>query len=802
MKKSIKKVAVLGAGIMGSRIALHFANIGCEVLLLDMVPKELNDAEKAKGLDVSSPIVRNRIVSDLFQAAVKASPSPIYSQKSLAKVKVGNFDDDMVKIKEVDWIIEVVVEKLEIKKLIYDKVEQHRKLGTLVTSNTSGIPIHLMAEGRSEDFQQNFCGTHFFNPPRYLRLLEIIPGPKTEEAIIDFLMHYGDLFLGKQTVLCKDTPAFIANRLGIYAMVQTIRATEELGLSIEQVDKLTGSIVGRPKSGSFRLSDVVGLDTTVNVCNNLSAILTNDESLEAFKLPIIMAKLMENKWLGDKTGQGFYKKTKDENGKTVILGLDFATMEYRPSEKVKFATLETTKGIDTVAGRIPVLLKGTDKAGEFYRKTFSDAFKYASFRIPEVADELYKIDDAICAGFGWQLGLFATADAVGVKAFVEMMEGQNQKPAQWVFDMLATGCESFYKIESGKKLYYDIPTKSYKVIPGTESFIILDNIRKTNVVWKNAGASIFDLGDGILGVEFQSKMNTLGAEPVEALNKAYGLAEKDFRGLVIGNDSHEAFSAGANLAMLFMFAVEQEYDEIDLMIAQFQETMMRARYSSIPVVTAAHSLALGGGCEINLHADKVVASAETYMGLVELGVGLIPAGGGTKEMALRASDLYQPGDAELNILQAAFMNIAQAKVSTSVQEAFDMNYLKTNRDQIVLNRSRLIAEAKQSAIELAENGYTQPIRRTDIKVQGKTGIALFKAGIKSMRMANYITDHDAFIAEKLAYVICGGDLSYPQLVSEKYLLELEREAFLSLCGERKTMERMQGLLSGGKPPRN
>jgi 3-hydroxyacyl-CoA dehydrogenase len=802
MKRTIKKIAVLGAGIMGSRIALHFANIGCDVLLLDMVPKEPNDAEKAAGLGLDNPKVRGRIVNDLFQAACKASPSPVYSSKSITKVKLGTFEDNMPDIKNVDWVIEVVVEKLEIKKLIYAQVEQHRKPGTLVTSNTSGIPIHLMSEGRSEDFQENFCGTHFFNPPRYLRLLEIIPGPKTKPEIIDFLMHYGDLFLGKQTVLCKDSPAFIANRLGIYAMVQTIRATEEMGLTIEEVDKLTGSVVGRPKSGSFRLSDVVGLDTTVNVCNNLSATLKNDESVDAFKLPAVMAKLMDNKWLGDKTGQGFYKKTKDEKGKTVILGLDFATMEYRASEKSKFATLEATKGIDSLEKRIPILLKGTDKAGDFYRKTFADAFKYATNRIPEISDELYKIDDAICAGFGWQLGLFATADAVGVKAFVEMMESQNMKPATWVYEMLAKGCESFYKIENGKKHYYDIVSEKYKVIPGTESFIILDNIRKTNVVWKNGGSSIFDLGDGIAGIEFQSKMNTFGADVIEGLNKAYGLAEKDFRGLVIGNDSTEAFSAGANLAMLFMFAVEQEYDEIDLMIAQFQETMMRARYSSIPVVTAAHSLALGGGCEINLHADKVVTSAETYMGLVELGVGLIPAGGGTKEMALRASDMYQPGDAELNILQAAFMNIAQAKVSTSAQEAFEMNYLKTNRDQIVLNRSRLLAEAKQSALELADNGYTQPTRRTDIKVQGKTGIALFKAGIKSMSMAGYITPHDATIAEKLAYVICGGDLSYPQLVSEKYLLDLEREAFLSLCGERKTMERMQGLLNGGKPPRN
>jgi 3-hydroxyacyl-CoA dehydrogenase len=802
MKKTIKKVAVLGAGIMGSRIALHFANIGCEVLLLDMVPKEPNDKEKAAGLGIDNPKVRYRIVGDLFQAALKASPSPVYSQKSVSRVKLGNFDDDMVKIKDVDWIIEVVVEKLEIKKLIYDKVEAFRQAGTLVSSNTSGIPIHLMSEGRSEDFQQHFCGTHFFNPPRYLRLLEVIPGPKTNPEVIDFMMHYGDLYLGKQTVLCKDTPAFIANRLGIYSMVQTIRAAQEIGLTVEEVDKLTGPVVGRPKSGTFRLSDVVGLDTTVNVCRNLKATLQTDESVSAFELPDSMAKLIENNWLGDKTGQGFYKKTKDEKGKTLILALDLKTMEYKPSEKVKFATLEGTKSIDDLKKRFAVLLKGTDKAGEFYRKTFADGFRYATFRIPEIADELFRIDDAICSGFGWQMGLFATADAVGVSEFVKMMEEQGQKPAAWVYEMLEAGNASFYKVENGKKLYYDITTKSYKVIPGTGSFIILDTIRDSNVIWKNAGSTIFDLGDGIAGVEFHSKMNTFGAEVIEGLNKAYGVAEKDFRGLVVGNDSSEAFSAGANLAMLFMFAIEQDFDEINMMIAQFQQSMMRARYSSIPVVTAPHSLALGGGCEINLHADKVVAAAETYMGLVELGVGLIPAGGGTKEMAVRCSDLYQPGDAELNILQGAFMNIAQAKVSTSAQEAMDMNYLLANRDQIVLNRSRLLAEAKQSAIELAENGYTQPTKRTDIKVQGKAGIALFKAGIASMKMANYITEHDAKIAEKLAYVICGGDLSYAQNVSEDYLLDLEREAFLSLCGERKTLERMQGLLSGGKPPRN
>ena len=801
MNRKINKVAVLGAGIMGSRIAMHFANIGCQVLLLDMVPREPNEAEKAKGLDTTSPIVRNRIATDLFTAAVKGKPNSMYSDDVVNRVSLGNFDDDMVKIKDVDWVIEVVVERLDIKKIIYDKVEAHRKPGTLVTSNTSGIPIHLMSEGRSEDFQKHFCGSHFFNPPRYLRLLEIIPGPKTDQAIIDFLLHYGDLYLGKQTVLCKDTPAFIANRLGIYAMVQTIRTATEMGLTVEEVDKLTGPVVGRPKSGSFRLSDVVGLDTTVNVCNNLKATLTHDESIAAFDLPPIMATLMENKWLGDKTGQGFYKKTK-EKGQTVILALDLNTLEYRPTEKVKFDTLAATKSIDNLSKRFSVLLAGKDKAGEFYRKTLTNGFTYATNRIPEIADELFRVDDAVKAGFGWQMGLFETADAVGVQIFVDIAEAEGNKPAQWVYDMLAGGHASFYKIDNGKKMYYDIPSKSYKVIPGTEAFIILDNIRKTNVIWKNDGVSIFDLGDGIAGVEFHSKMNTFGVEVVEGLMKSYDIAEKDFRGLVVGNDSHEAFSAGANLAMLFMYAIEQDFDEINMMISQFQQTMMRARYSSIPVVTAAHTLVMGGGCELNLHADKVVAAAETYMGLVEVGVGVIPGGGGTKEMALRCSDMYKPGDSELNILQTAFMNIAQAKVSSSAQEAMSMNYLKEGRDQIVLNRSRLIAEAKQAAIELAENGYTMPTKRTDIKVQGKAGIALFKAGIKSMRLGNYISDHDALIVDKLGYVISGGDLSYAQNVSEDYLLDLEREAFLSLCGEQKTLERMQGLLTTGRPPRN
>ncbi len=797
--RTIRRVAVLGSGIMGSRIAAHFANIGVEVLLLDIVPSALNAAEEAKKLTLQSPAVRNRIVNDAWQAMLKASPASLYSVKFAERVKLGNFDDNLKDIATYDWVIEAVVERLDIKRSVYERVEQFRKPGTLITTNTSGIPMHLLAEGRSEDFRKHFCGTHFFNPPRYLRLLEIIPGPDTDQVVIDFLMKYGDLFLGKTTVLCKDTPGFIANRLGIQALIQTIRIAEEMGLTVEEVDKLTGPVVGRPKSGTFRLSDVVGLDTTVNVANNLVK-MPHDESRDNFQLPNAVQKLMENKWLGDKTGQGFYKKTKDEAGKTLILALDLKTFEYQPSQKVKFATLESTKAIDSLKKRFPVLLAGKDKAGEFYRRTFADGFRYATYRIPEVSDELYRIDAAITTGFGWQMGLFETWDAIGVRKGVELIEAQGQKPAQWVYDMLEAGFDSFYKVENGVRKYYDIPTKSYKTIPGTESFIILENL-SNNVVWKNAGSTLYDLGDGILNLEFHTKMNTFGAEVIEGINKSIAIAEKDFRGLVIGNESTEAFSAGANLAMLFMFAIEQEFDEINLMISQFQQTMMRARYSSIPVVGAPHSLALGGGCELNLHVDRVVAHSETYMGLVEVGVGLIPAGGGTKEMAARASDLYQTGDPELNILQNAFMNIATAKVSTSAQEAREMNYLLPSA-QIVLNRSRLIAEAKQVALELADNGYVQPKQRNDIKVQGKTGIALFKAGVAAMRMGRYISDHDVKIADKLAYVICGGDLSSPQTVTEQYLLDLEREAFLSLTGEKKTLERIQSLLSGGKPLRN
>ena len=801
MNRSIKKVAILGSGIMGSRIACHFANIGVQVLLLDIAPKELNAEEEAKGLSLESPLVKNRIVNLAFQQTLKSKPASLYQAGFAANIQLGNFDDNLSNISDADWIMEVVVENLTIKRSLYDRVEQFRKEGTLITSNTSGIPIHLMAEGRSADFQAHFCGTHFFNPPRYLRLLEIIPTPKTDSAVVEFLLAYGETQLGKATVLCKDTPAFIANRIGVYSMMQTMKVVEELGLSVEQVDKLTSKVVGRPKSGTFRLSDVVGLDTTVHVANNLLAALTEDESKSIFELPSMMQKLMDNKWLGDKTGQGFYKKTKDSTGKTVILSLDLQTFEYRAAQRVSFETLERSKAVDQLADRFALLLAGQDLAGEFYRKTILDGFRYASNRVPEIADDLVKIDQAICAGFGWEMGVFETWDAIGVEKANAMMADLGLSPAPWVKEMLALGHSTFYKTEGGKRLYYNLASKSYQVIPGQEKQISLSILKPTNTVFKNDDAHIIDLGDGIVGLEFHSKMNTMGQGVLEGLAYAIETAEKDFRGLVIGNESNEAFSAGANLGMLYMFGIEKKFDEVNQMIATFQESMMRVRYSSIPVVVAPHTLALGGGCEINLHADKIVAHSELYMGLVEVGVGLIPAGGGTKEMALRMGDARRAGDVELNRLQQAFMNIATAKVSTSAHEALEMNYLRT-QDRIVLNRSQVISEAKKEAILLAEAGYVQKNRRSDVWVEGKQGLALFKAGIQGMLMGRYISEHDALIANKLAFAICGGDLDAPQQVTEQYLLDLEREAFLSLTGEQKTMDRIGSLLSGGKPLRN
>ncbi|NER10947.1 3-hydroxyacyl-CoA dehydrogenase [Muriicola jejuensis] len=801
MNKHIKKVAVIGSGIMGSGIACHFANIGVEVLLLDIVPRELNDREKAKGLTLKDPSVRNRLVNDSLTAALKSKPSPIYNQDFAKRITTGNLEDDIAKVGQVDWIIEVVVERLDIKKQVFENLEKYRKPGTLITSNTSGIPIHFMSEGRSEDFQQHFCGTHFFNPARYLKLFEIIPGPKTKPEVLEFLNGYGEQFLGKTSVVAKDTPAFIGNRIGIFSIMSLFHAVKELDLTVEEVDKLTGPVIGRPKSATFRTVDVVGLDTLVHVANGIYDNCPKDERHELFKLPEFIKTMADNKWYGSKSGQGFYKKVNDPKGGSEILTLDLNTMEYRSKKSAKFATLELTKTVDKVIDRFKILVGGKDKAGDFYRKSFGVLFAYVTHRIPEISDELYKIDDAMKAGFGWEHGPFQIWDAIGLDKGLELIKAEGQKAAPWVNEMKSAGISSFYSVKEGATYYYDIQKKAMEKVPGQDAFIILDNIRKTKEVFRNSGVVIEDLGDGILNVEFQSKMNTIGGDVLAGLNKGIDLAEKDFQGLVVGNQAAN-FSVGANIGMIFMMAVEQEYDELNMAIKMFQDTMMRMRYSSIPTVAAPHGMCLGGGCELSLHADKVVAAAETYIGLVEFGVGVIPGGGGSKEMALRASDTFRKNDVELNVLQEYFLTIGMAKVSTSAYEAYDLGILQKGKDVVVVNKDRQIATAKAYAKLMAEAGYTQPIRRTDVKVLGKQALGMFLVGTDSMEAGHYISEHDKKIADKLAYVMAGGDLSETSYVSEQYLLDLEREAFLSLCTERKTLERIQHMLKTGKPLRN
>ena len=799
-KRHIKKVAVVGSGIMGSGIACHFANIGVEVLLLDIVPRELNKQEEAKGLTLESPVVRNRIVNDSLKASLKSKPSPIYNQKFASRISTGNLDDDISKIKDVDWVIEVVVERLDIKQQVFENIEKHRKKGTLITSNTSGIPIKFMNEGRSEDFQKNFAVTHFFNPPRYLKLFEVIPGPDCDQEVTDFLMMYGEKYLGKTSVLAKDTPAFIGNRIGIFGIMSLFHAVKDLGLSIEEVDKLTGPVIGRPKSATFRTVDVVGLDTLVHVANGLYNGVPDDEAHDLFKLPAYIDSMMENKWLGSKTKQGFYKKTVDEKGKKQILGLDLGSLEYRPAKKVKFATLEMTKSIDKVIDRFKVLVKGKDKAGEFYRKTFAAMFAYVQNRIPEISDELYRIDDAMKAGFGWEHGPFQIWDAIGVEAGVKMMKEEGFEIASWVTQFIKDGNKSFYTVTDGAKYYYDIPTKSQVKIPGQDAFIILDNIRESKTIWSNSEASIQHLGDGVLNVEFQSKMNTLGGGVLEAINKGIDLAEKDYEAVILGNQAAN-FTVGANLAMVFMLAIEQEYDELNMAINLFQSTVMRMRYSSVPTLITPRGLTLGGGCELSLHADKVVAAAETYTGLVEFGVGLIPGGGGTKEMTKRVSDLWIKDDVKLNRLRDAFINIAMAKVATSAHEAYDMGYYQHGKDMVVVNADRQIATAKRHALQMLQDGYTQPAPQK-VRVLGQQALGMFMVGTDSLEKGKYASEHDRKIANKLGWILAGGDLSEPTDVSEQYLLDLEREVFLSLLGERKTLERIEHTLKTGKPLRN
>ncbi len=785
-------MAVLGSGVMGSRIACHFAGVGVQVLLLDIVPKDV--------APVAKPAERNRIVNDALAAAIKSNPSPVFHKDVVKKITTGNFEDDMKEIASCDWVIEVVVERLDIKQKVFEQVEQFRKPGTLITSNTSGIPIHMMAEGRSEDFKKHFCGTHFFNPPRYLRLLEIIPTPHTDPGIVEFLMTYGDLYLGKTTVLCKDTPAFIANRIGVYGIMAIFGLVDKLGLTIDEVDALTGPIIGRPKSATFRTADVVGIDTLVKVARGVYDNCPRDEARDSFIIPAWLNKMVENNWLGDKTGQGFFKKTKGGGGEKEILTLNLKTAEYGPRVKPKFGSVEAAKPVDDLYTRIKILCAGTDRAGEFYRHFHYGLFAYISQRIPEISDELYRVDDAMMAGFGWEIGAFESWDVLGVAKTTEAMKAAGYKTAPWVEEMLAAGHKSFYKIDGGKKYCYDPVSKSYKPLPGGDAFIVMSNYTDRQV-WKNGSCRLYDLGDDVLGLQWFTKMGSIGGDVLSGIQTAIDKAEKDYKGLVIANEGAN-FSAGANVGLIFMLAIDQEYDELDLAIRMFQNTMMRARYSAVPVVTAPHGLALGGACELSLHSDKCCPAAETYTGLVELGVGLIPGGGGTKEFVLRASDEMHEDEPETITLKNRFLTIATAKVATSAHEGFGIGVYRKGLDEIVMNTGRRIAEARRSVIELYDSGYTMPVQRKDIRVLGRSALGALYAGINGMWRANYATDHDVVVAKKLAYVMCGGDLSEPTLVSEQYLLDLEREAFLSLCGEKKSLERIQSVLKGGKPVRN
>ena len=801
MKRNISKVAVLGSGIMGSGIACHFANIGVEVLLLDICPSELNESEKQKNLSLDSKAVKNRIVNEMFNKCIKSKPSPIYSKNLIKRIKLGNFDDDISKIKSADWIIEVVVEKLEIKQKVFDLIEKHRTPGTIVTSNTSGIPIKLMSKGRSDDFNKNFAITHFFNPPRYLNLFEVIPSPNCDKHLLSFLLKYGEKYLGKTSILAKDTPAFIGNRIGTFGIQSLFHQVKNGDYTIEEIDKLTGSIIGRPKSATFRTADVVGLDTLISVSKGIYDSCKNDESIEIFKETDFLKKMVKNNALGSKTGKGFYKKIKDKTGKSKILRLDFESMEYVEQKKVNFDILSKARKIKTSKEKFKFLVSGDDKASNFYKENFSRMFHYIQNRIPEISDSIVSIDQAMKAGFGWKDGPFEIWNYIGINEGKELMKVYGLETAKWVDDMLSNGYNEFYRKSEGIVQYYDLTSKKYKTKPGEEGFVILKNIIEDKVVWSNSEATLYDIGNDIVNLEFSSKMNVINQNIISSLKKGVEIAEKDFKGLVIGNEGSH-FSAGADISMIFLLSIEQEYDELNHVMKIFQDTMMRLRYSAIPVVAAPHGYTLGGGCELCLQCDAVVPYSETYIGLVEAGIGLLPGGGGMKEMILRASDKFKKNDVEVNILQEYFMNIGMGKTATSGFEGYELDYFIKGRDITVMNKKNQINIAKQKALNLFDAGYTKPIERNDIKVLGKQALGMLYVGVDSLRAGDYISDHDKKIANKIAYVLCGGDLSQPSKVSEQYLLELEREAFISLCGERKTLERMQYMLKNGKPLRN
>jgi 3-hydroxyacyl-CoA dehydrogenase len=807
MNRRIEKAVVLGAGTMGSRIAAHFANAGLPCILLDMVPPNLPaDAPSAE---------RNKIVRAGLDAARKSKPAAFFTSALAEKIAIGNFDDDLARCAEADWIIEVVAENLEIKRKLLARVAQFRKPGAIVTTNTSGLPVRLIAEGMSEEFQQHWAGTHFFNPPRYLKLVEVIPGPRTSREVVETLSEFCDRRLGKGVVVAKDTPNFIANRIGTFSMLNALRLMGTLGMTVEEVDACTGPAVGWPKSATFRTADIVGLDVLVHVVKNIYETAPNDESREMYRVPALVEEMVKRGRLGDKTGQGFYKKVKGE-GEKEILTLDVNTMEYRPRQKARFASLEMGKAIDDTRERLRALVgpllegqKG-DKAQQFLWGGLSEMCLYAARRVPEISDNVVDVDRALRWGFAWELGPFEIMDAIGVKAFAAQVQKEGRSLPPVIEKVLSSGRKGFYESEKGITTVFDIGGGASKKVEEPKGVTILKSLKDAGrEVERNSGASLIDLGDGVVCCEFHAKMNAIGADLIAMLHKGLKRLETDFEAMVIANQAVN-FSVGANLMLVLVGAQEQEWDELHMAVKQFQNINLAIKYAPKPVVAAPQGLALGGGCEVNLHAAKIQAAAEAYIGLVETGVGLIPGGGGTKEMLIRANE-HAAGGEDLDLFHAlkpVFEGIAMAKVGTSAEECRDLGYLR-REDGVSMNRDRLVADAKEAALALVRGGYKplaaswqEGVQTTQIKVLGDQFLAGAKLAIHMMLRGGYASEYDAHVGRKLAHILAGGPLTSPQLVSEQYVLDLEREAFVSLCGEKKTQERIAHTLKTGKPLRN
>ena len=806
MKRRIEKAVVLGAGTMGSRIAAHFANAGLPCVLLDIVPPNLPAVQAAD---------RNKIVRAGLEAARKAKPAAFFTSSLADKVAIGNFEDDLPRCAEADWIIEAVAENLEIKRNLLARVAQHRKPGAIVTTNTSGLPVHLIAEGMSEEFQQHWAGTHFFNPPRYLKLVELIPGPKTSTDVIDTLSDFCDHRLGKGVVLAKDTPNFIANRIGTFSMLNALRLMTTLGMTIEEVDACTGPAIGQPKSATFRTADIVGLDVLLHVVNNIYETVSNDESHEIYKPPAFLEEMVRRGWLGDKTGQGFYKKMKGEDGKE-ILALNLNNMEYRPRQKAKFASIEAGKAIEDTRERLRALIgpvlegQKADKAQQFLWGAISETCLYAARRVPEISDHAEDVDRAMRWGFAWELGPFEQLDTLGVKAFAAQVQKEGRTLPPVVEKVLTSGRKGFYESEKGKTTIFDWKSASAKILEEPKGVIILKSLKDAGrEVERNSGASLIDLGDGVVCCEFHAKMNAIGTDLIAMLHKGLKRLQNDFEAMVIANQAVN-FSVGANLMLVLVGAQEQEWDELHMAVKQFQNVNLAIKYAPKPVVAAPHGMALGGGCEIPLHSAKIHAAAEAYIGLVETGVGLIPGGGGTKEMLIRANE-HAAGGEDLDLFHAlkpVFETIAMAKVGTSAEECRDMGFLRRD-DGVSMNRDRLVADAKEAALALVRGGWKplaaswqEGAQTTQIKVLGESFLAAAKLAVHLLQRGGYATDYDGHVARKLANILAGGLLSSSQLVSEQYILDLEREAFVSLCGEKKTQERIAHTLKTGKPLRN